>query len=151
MKNFNKQAVKRMKTQLPNGMPVRAYAGVINATDDQIEITDGFYWAGVPNHLGLSGQYDKEALTKYLVADVNEPLTGRGDYPDTSRIMPGVADATPLLVNADSLRKILDVMTADSVTKTVTIHIPSDNLGALYLTHESGSRGLMPLATKEKK
>jgi len=140
-KQINKQALKKMKTYLAT-TSLRNYPTVINATEDTVEICDGFYWARVPNTNKLLGQYTKDALNKYLLADVDAPKSKEDacNYPDTTKLLKGGGDKL-FRLNSETLIKALSILTADSVDKGICFTL--DPGGSLHLTHQDGAEAMI--------
>lgn len=146
MKLFNKQALKRMKTILPATAFGRPYTQVVHANGEHVEITDGYFWCKVQNPNKLRGQYDKEALNRFIVANVDQPLYEEKDstWPNTGALLTGNEEHL-FKVNADILSKALSILTADSTKKAIEFR--KDINGSIVLKHETGNIGMLaPMA-----
>ena len=142
MKQVFMQALKKMKTVLPATAFGRPYTQVIYAVGDWIEITDGYFWCKTHNTHKLCGQYDKEAINKYITCKVDQPLYKQADcvWPKTEDLLTGNEEHL-FKVNADFLGKALAILTADSVDKS--IYVSRDKNGSIVLKHEDGNMGLV--------
>lgn len=117
--------LKKLKTLIPT-VCVRNYGTIINVTEHYIEYSNGFSLLRLQNKIGLkAGQYIKEELNKYLVADVQEPKE-RIKYPNTDAVIPNTENYQEICLNGKILADLCNVLVADSEDKVLKIRFGSE-------------------------
>lgn len=119
------KGLKKLVSLIANTSP-RMYATVLNATEEYIEYTNGYYLIRIPNTGNLKGRYSKKEMKKELIVEGS----AQGSiitYPDTDRVI--FENTKPIFCcNGNMLKDMLAVVSADSKDNLVYFEI-DDNGG----------------------
>jgi len=134
--------LKKLKALMP-ALHARNYAALINVTEEYIDYTDGFSLIRLKNRTKLLGQYTKDQLNKFLVADVNEP-NKPNDYPKIDAVIPDDTAYHSVELNGKILADLLGVLTRESKDKIVELRF-KDNHSVVTIRIDGHLALLVPI------
>ena len=133
--------LKALKTVIESNSP-RHYGSMVQAKNNQLTYTNGFYLVRIPDSDMQDGCYTKDMIDAHIkLSQEISPLPDT--YPDCDRVIPKDLSGE-ITVNLELLERICKILKHDSKHKLGRLQFDIDDLDSpLKIVTENGSLGVL--------